>query len=381
MNKQNVHLKFDRELEDKYNAHTAISQKRYIRLAYLSFAVLYGLFSVTDYLLTPQWFRLFFALRFYIVIPILLASIALTFHPKYQEWEQSLLLAGLVIGGAAISIMLIFEPSNTTYYGGLFLVFTAGYFMLHLQAYRAIAGGVSILIILVAGILWTGGMNVNVLSALLFLVAENIMGGLGAYQLERYRRNEFLTINDLHQTQERLQNAAVERNKYLEAILQTSAEGFLVIDTSKRLIQVNDAYCRMSGYSKVEALQLTLDDIDVHNSFEETEVQIQYLIKNGSGVYETRHIRKDGSAFDVEFSATFLDMDGGQIVCFCRDISVRKQAESMVQARLALMEFANTHSLEEMLQRTLDVVGSLVDSPVGFYHFVEKNQKTLSLQA
>ena len=112
-NTNNLHLKFDRELEDKYNAHTTMSQKRHIRVAYLSFAVLFGIFSVTDCLLAPQWFQLFFVLRFYIVIPTLLVTIALTFHTKYHQWEQAILLFGLVIGGTAVSIMLILEPANT----------------------------------------------------------------------------------------------------------------------------------------------------------------------------------------------------------------------------------------------------------------------------
>lgn len=380
-NKHILYLKFDEELEAKYNAHTTSRLKRHIRVAYVIFALLYGLFSVTDYILVPQWFTLFFAIRFYIVIPALLVTTALTFHPDYYKWEQSLLLAGLMIGGAAISIMLILQPLNSIYYGGLFLVFTAGYFMLHLQAYYAITGGFTILAIFIAGVLWTGSMNVFILSAIMFLFAANIMGSIGAYQLERFRRNEFLTINDLNQTQAQLQNAVINRNKYLETILQTSADGFLVIDPAMRLIQVNDAYCRMSGYSKDEVLDLTVGDIEAHETSDETEEHIKRLGENGSEVFETLHRRKDGSVFDVEVSATSLDMDEGQIVCFCRDITARKQAENLVHTRLTLMEFATSHSLEELLQKTLDVVGMLVDSPVGFYHFIEKDQKTLSLQA
>ena len=34
-----------------------------------------------------------------------------------------------------------------------------------------------------------------------------------------------------------------------------------------------------------------------------------------------------------------------------------------------------------MLQKTLDEIGVLLDSPVGFYHFVEEDQRTLRLQA
>jgi len=59
----------------------------------------------------------------------------------------------------------------------------------------------------------------------------------------------------------------------------------------------------------------------------------------------------------------------------------REQEERIIRTRLSLLEFAMTHSLDEVLQKTLDEVGDMVESPIGFYHFVEEDQKTLSLQA
>jgi GAF domain-containing protein len=48
---------------------------------------------------------------------------------------------------------------------------------------------------------------------------------------------------------------------------------------------------------------------------------------------------------------------------------------------LNLLEFAASHPLDELLQKTLDEIGALTNSPIGFYHFVESDQKTLSVQA
>lgn len=59
----------------------------------------------------------------------------------------------------------------------------------------------------------------------------------------------------------------------------------------------------------------------------------------------------------------------------------RGREEKLIRLRLSLLEFAATHSLEEILQKTLDEIGTLINSPIGFYHFVENDQKTLSLQA
>jgi PAS domain S-box-containing protein len=63
------------------------------------------------------------------------------------------------------------------------------------------------------------------------------------------------------------------------------------------------------------------------------------------------------------------------------EVAERKKTEQIIQLRLRLMEFAATHSLAEFLQKTLDEIGELTKSPIGFYHFVEADQKTLSLQA
>ena len=64
-----------------------------------------------------------------------------------------------------------------------------------------------------------------------------------------------------------------------------------------------------------------------------------------------------------------------------QDITERRWAEGLNNVRLSLLQFAATHSLPELLQKTLDEVGALTGSPIGFYHFVDADQKHLSLQA
>jgi PAS domain S-box-containing protein len=89
-----------------------------------------------------------------------------------------------------------------------------------------------------------------------------------------------------------------------------------------------------------------------------------------------------GAYLEVSTSPIF-DKAGEVIgsVHIAKNISERKRAENLIRVRLSLVEFAAVHSLEELLQKTLDEVGALTESPVGFYHFVDKDQKTLSLQA
>ncbi len=63
------------------------------------------------------------------------------------------------------------------------------------------------------------------------------------------------------------------------------------------------------------------------------------------------------------------------------DITERRRIEEALRFRVALLDYATEHSLEELLQETLDMLGTLTDSPIGFYHFVEPDQNTLWLAA
>jgi diguanylate cyclase (GGDEF)-like protein len=58
-----------------------------------------------------------------------------------------------------------------------------------------------------------------------------------------------------------------------------------------------------------------------------------------------------------------------------------QRAEAMVQIRYELLEYATMHTVDELLQYGLDEVCRISDSLIGFYHFVDPDQQTLTLQA
>lgn len=64
-----------------------------------------------------------------------------------------------------------------------------------------------------------------------------------------------------------------------------------------------------------------------------------------------------------------------------RQIEQQKQTENILQARLRLIWFAHAHTLDEVLQATLDEVETLTKSQIGYFHFLEADQKTLWLRA
>jgi len=128
-------------------------------------------------------------------------------------------------------------------------------------------------------------------------------------------------------------------------MLATTADGFGCIDTTGRHIDVNEAYCRMSGYSRAELLNLRVSDLEVVESPEAQARHIERVINNGFERFESRHRRKDGSVYDVEVSVSWWP-EGGQLLFYCRDISERKRAEEALRNSTAML--ATTERIAEI---------------------------------
>lgn len=63
-----------------------------------------------------------------------------------------------------------------------------------------------------------------------------------------------------------------------------------------------------------------------------------------------------------------------------QDISELKQIRLIDECRLRLLLFAETHTMPELLEETLNEAEKLTDSRIGFYHFIEDDQVTIHLQ-
>ncbi|BCB27828.1 hypothetical protein SKTS_27140 [Sulfurimicrobium lacus] len=117
-----------------------------------------------------------------------------------------------------------------------------------------------------------------------------------------------------------------------KTIIQTTMDGYLVVDAHEgRFLDVNDAYCKMLGYSREEILTLRISDVEAMESPEQVRQHNEELRNRGCAQFETRHRCKDARVIDVEISATYLDIRGGVFIVFIRDISERKKAEEQIR--------------------------------------------------
>ena len=114
-------------------------------------------------------------------------------------------------------------------------------------------------------------------------------------------------------------------------IIQTALDGFWINDLTGRILNVNDSYCRMSGYTRKELLTMSIADVEVLEKPEEISEHMKKVIDQGHDCFETCHRRKDGGIIDVEISVNYFDVDEGQMVVFLRDITARKRAKEALQ--------------------------------------------------
>lgn len=64
-----------------------------------------------------------------------------------------------------------------------------------------------------------------------------------------------------------------------------------------------------------------------------------------------------------------------------RDITALKKTERCLATRLQLREFALDHGLDEVIGKALELVEMMTCSTISFFHFIELDQKTITLQA
>jgi diguanylate cyclase (GGDEF)-like protein/PAS domain S-box-containing protein len=189
-------------------------------------------------------------------------------------------------------------------------------------------------------------------------------------------------LNVAEDVTERLAEKAelLESNRRYASMLETTRDGFWVTDAEGRILEVNDTYCRLSGFTREELLQKTATDVDVVESLDATKDHIALVMERGSDIFETQHLRKDGSVWSVEVSATYLASRGGRFYAFLRDITDRKHNEVVLDLRGRLSDLVYQSDQDRIMREALDTAERASHSGIGFFHLVQDDQQQILLQ-
>ena len=124
-----------------------------------------------------------------------------------------------------------------------------------------------------------------------------------------------------------------------QQVIQLSRDGFWMVDFQGNLVEVNQAYADMSGYTVDELLHMKIPQLEARERPEETKAHIEKIMAEGHDTFETVHRHKEGHLIDVEVSVVLV-REKQQLAVFLRDITERKRAELELLRRQRMLNTA-----------------------------------------
>lgn len=170
-----------------------------------------------------------------------------------------------------------------------------------------------------------------------------------------------------------------DRSSELEARFFHLSRAYLCITSQEGLVKaVNSRWKTNLNYSSDDLLEKPFLDFIFPDDHPILNDHIAKCCRTRETVeLENRVFHKDGSLRHVSWSVTYSE----ELLYYIgRDISGYRRSEEILNARARLLSYAITHSLDEILEESLNEVEHLTGSLLGFYHFVDPNQKILTFR-
>lgn len=175
----------------------------------------------------------------------------------------------------------------------------------------------------------------------------------------------------------RRSEAALGQSEELyRAVVEQSSECIFLVDVrSRRLLEANETFRELLGYTPKELEGITLYDLVAHDRASVDE-NVRLVVEKGRhDVGERRYRRKDGTLVDVEVRVNTLLLDGREVMCcVSHDVTERKRAERRRDIQYAVSRvLAESAGLEEAAPRLLEVIGAGLEWELGLLWMVDRS--------
>ena len=126
-------------------------------------------------------------------------------------------------------------------------------------------------------------------------------------------------------------------------LIDKSLDGIVVLDEDARVVEANQRFAEMLGYSLEEIYELHTWDWDKNFPPKKILEMGRHVDENGLHL-ETKHTRKDGSVIDVDISISAAMCSGRKLIfCIQRDVTDRNQdKEALENSEESYKELANS---------------------------------------
>jgi len=147
---------------------------------------------------------------------------------------------------------------------------------------------------------------------------------------------DYITAIGIDITKNEKQKIVLKQQKEeFETIFNNSKDGIAIIDLSSKFLEFNDAYLKITEYTREELLSKTSIELTIDEQKEESIQMLDYVINNGyKKNYLRNYLTKYGNNVILNVSSTLLP-DKKRILLTVKDITKDKNYEE--QSKLASM--------------------------------------------
>jgi two-component system sensor kinase FixL len=164
------------------------------------------------------------------------------------------------------------------------------------------------------------------------------------YQIYAYTPKEGYVISmfmDLTERKKAEQQLLASEKRY-RRLYETTLDGINARDLKGRMIDCNQAYAKMLGYTKKELRNLTVQQLLPDKWHEQRERVVSKVLQTGrSIVFEREYRRKDGSVFPASVRTWRLTDGKGKVIgiwSIVRDISEQKAHQKSLEKQAETLE-------------------------------------------
>jgi diguanylate cyclase (GGDEF)-like protein len=203
-------LQFPPHIENEYREAMDRTRRDRIKRTGLAAIVLYALFGITDRTMLPDAYTQAWAIRFYLVVPLLIACTVGIYRVRQLVVREILLAAIVVIAaGSIVWIAGLSSPDAAVrYHQGIALVVLFGNLMLGLQLRGAIASSLIIAVIFAGALLQLDTVAVELrFSSWLVFAASVVISLIANYRMDQDQRRAFLATAREQERNEELRRA------------------------------------------------------------------------------------------------------------------------------------------------------------------------------
>ncbi len=171
----------------------------------------------------------------------------------------------------------------------------------------------------------------------------------------------------------------------LRTLFDAIPESMFLMDRQGIVLQANEPFAERFGKPLTECLGKSIYDLLPFDVAAHRRMAVAEVLRTGKKLSFEGDLEGDSLLLGrmIHHICPLFDSDGevNQLVVFSQDITERKRHEDLMEFRLRLLMLPDSCSIKEVLRATLDEAERLTESTVGFFHFLEADQTTISLQA